>query len=129
MRYDMKPQGVCARQISFDLDGDVVTNVVFTNGCNGNLKAIGKLVNGMTVEQIEGYLPWEGEPAPMTTGAINHWAFDTPDIEAAFENAKELGLKFKDTEIQHIDSFWEHGIRFFNVYGPNGETIEFCQIV
>ena len=56
MRYDMKPQGVCARQISFDLDGDVVTNVVFTNGCNGNLKAIGKLVNGMTVEQIEGYL-------------------------------------------------------------------------
>ena len=52
MRYDMKPQGVCARQISFDLDGDVVTNVVFTNGCNGNLKAIGKLVNGMTVEQL-----------------------------------------------------------------------------
>ena len=43
---------------------------------------------------------WEGEPAPMTAGAINHWAFDTPDIEAAFENAKELGLKFKDTEIQ-----------------------------
>ena len=72
---------------------------------------------------------WEGDPAPLTTGAINHWAFDTPDIEAAFENAKELGLKFKDTEIQHIDSFWEHGIRFFNVYGPNGETIEFCQIV
>ena len=72
---------------------------------------------------------WEGEPAPMTTGAINHWAFDTPDIEAAFENAKELGLNFKDTEIQHIDSFWEHGIRYFNVYGPNGETIEFCQIV
>ena len=52
MRYDMKPQGVCARQISFDLDGDVVTNVVFTNGCNGNLKAISKLVDGMTVDQI-----------------------------------------------------------------------------
>ena len=69
------------------------------------------------------------DPAPLTTGAINHWAFDTPDIEAAFENAKELGLNFKDTEIQHIDSFWEHGIRYFNVYGPNGETIEFCQIV
>ena len=34
---------------------------------------------------------WEGDPAPLTTGAINHWAFDTPDIEAAFENAKELG--------------------------------------
>ncbi|MCI8663463.1 MAG: TIGR03905 family TSCPD domain-containing protein [Hungatella sp.] len=56
MRYEMKPQGVCSNKISFDLNGDVVTNVVFTNGCNGNLKAIGKLVDGMTVEQIEGYL-------------------------------------------------------------------------
>mgnify|MGYP000139312969 FL=1 len=53
--FDYKPHGVCPMNISFDLDGDVVTNVVFTNGCNGNLKAIGKLVNGMTVEQIEGY--------------------------------------------------------------------------
>ena len=72
---------------------------------------------------------WEGDPAPMTTGAINHWAFDTPDIEAAFENAKELGLNFKDAEIQSIPTFWDNGIRYFNVYGPNGETIEFCQIV
>ncbi|WP_286027605.1 VOC family protein [Bifidobacterium ruminantium] len=63
---------------------------------------------------------WEGEPAPMTTGAINHWAFDTPDIEAAFENAKELGLKFKDTEIQHIDSFWDHGIRYRAPATPRG---------
>ena len=39
-----------------DLDGDVVRNVVFTNGCNGNLKAIGKLVEGMTVDEIEGVL-------------------------------------------------------------------------
>ena len=72
---------------------------------------------------------WEGDPAPMTTGAINHWAFDTPDIEAACENAKELGLNFKDAEIQSFPTFWDNGIRYFNVYGPNGETIEFCQIV
>lgn len=56
MRYEMKPQGVCSSKISFDLDGNIVTNVEFTSGCNGNLKAIGKLVDGMTVEQIEGYL-------------------------------------------------------------------------
>ena len=34
-----------------------------------------------------------------------------------------------DPEIQSIPSFWKHGIRYFNIYGPNGETIEFCQIV
>ena len=72
---------------------------------------------------------WEGEEAPMAAGAINHWALDTPDIEAAWENAKELGLQFKETEIQSIPTFWKKGIRYFNVYGPNGETIEFCEIV
>lgn len=53
MRYTVKPQRVCPSELSFDLEGNVVKNVVFTNGCNGNLKAIGKLVDGMTVEQIE----------------------------------------------------------------------------
>ena len=55
MRYEMRPQGVCPSKISFDLDGDVVTNIEFTNGCPGNLKAISKVVDGMTVEQIEGF--------------------------------------------------------------------------
>lgn len=56
MRYELRPQNVCARMITFDLEGDVVKNVAFTGGCNGNLKAVSKLVDGMTVEQIEGYL-------------------------------------------------------------------------
>jgi uncharacterized protein (TIGR03905 family) len=56
MRQSYRTRGVCSVQINFDLDGDVVTNVEFIGGCNGNLKAISKLVNGMTVDQIEGYL-------------------------------------------------------------------------
>ena len=56
MRYEVRPQNVCARMITFDLEGDVVKNVAFTGGCNGNLKAVSKLLDGMTVEQIEGYL-------------------------------------------------------------------------
>lgn len=55
MRYEMRPQNVCPSRISFDLDGDIVTNVEFTNGCNGNLKAISRVVEGMSVEQIENY--------------------------------------------------------------------------
>ena len=39
--------------ISFELDGDTVSGIQFTGGCNGNLKAIAKLVDGWTVEQIE----------------------------------------------------------------------------
>ncbi|MFI3226834.1 MAG: TIGR03905 family TSCPD domain-containing protein [Clostridia bacterium] len=56
MNFIVKPQNVCPTEISFDLDGDVIHNVSFTKGCNGNLKAIGKLVEGMTVCQIEGIL-------------------------------------------------------------------------
>lgn len=53
MRYTVKPHMICASAISFDLDGSIVRNVSFTGGCDGNLKAISKLVDGMTVEQIE----------------------------------------------------------------------------
>ena len=56
MRYNYPTEMVCSQLISFDLDGDVVSNIEFMGGCNGNLKAISKLVDGWTVEKIEEYL-------------------------------------------------------------------------
>lgn len=56
MRHTIVPRGVCPMKVEFDLDGKVVTNVKFTGGCNGNLKAIATLVDGMTVEQIHSKL-------------------------------------------------------------------------
>ncbi|MBQ3269102.1 MAG: TIGR03905 family TSCPD domain-containing protein [Clostridia bacterium] len=56
MRYSYPTQIVCSKIINFDLDGDVVSNIEFIGGCNGNLKAISKLVDGWTVEKIESYL-------------------------------------------------------------------------
>ena len=53
MDYTYRTSGVCAMEIRFHLEGNVVTNVAFTGGCNGNLKAIAKLVDGHTVEEIE----------------------------------------------------------------------------
>ena len=54
--YAYKPQNICPIEIRFRLDGDVVSNIQFVGGCNGNLKAISKLVDGWTVEKIESYL-------------------------------------------------------------------------
>lgn len=51
--YDYLTTGTCSQLISMDLDGEIVRNVVFTGGCNGNLKAIPILIEGMTVEEIE----------------------------------------------------------------------------
>ncbi len=56
MEYSYRTSGTCSQQINFELDGDKVKNVSFYGGCNGNLKAIFTLVDGMSVDQIEGYL-------------------------------------------------------------------------
>ena len=53
MEYIYKTQNTCSSEIKLELEGNVVRNVVFTGGCNGNLKAIPILVDGWTVEQIE----------------------------------------------------------------------------
>ncbi len=51
--YDYVTENTCSQVISMDLDGDVVHNIRFMGGCNGNLKAIPILVEGWTVAQIE----------------------------------------------------------------------------
>ena len=52
MTYEYKTRGTCSTKIRFDLDDGIVSNVAFTNGCNGNLKAISKLVEGMEAERV-----------------------------------------------------------------------------
>ncbi len=53
MSYLYKTKGTCSSLIEVELDGNIVKNVRFTGGCNGNLQAIPKLVEGMTVEEVE----------------------------------------------------------------------------
>ena len=52
MKYGYKTSGTCSRYIEFDLNDGIVSNVAFTGGCNGNLKAIGKLVEGLKAEEV-----------------------------------------------------------------------------
>ena len=56
MRYSYKTQGTCSQLINFNIDGNVITDIEFIGGCNGNLKAVSKLCDGMTVEEIESKL-------------------------------------------------------------------------
>lgn len=53
MDYTYRTKGTCAMAIHFHIEGDVITNIQFTGGCNGNLKAISKLLEGCTVDWIE----------------------------------------------------------------------------
>lgn len=52
MKYKYSNSGVCSRSVSFEINDGKVYNVSFEGGCNGNLKAIGKLAEGMTPEYL-----------------------------------------------------------------------------
>lgn len=52
MEYSFKPMGVCSRQIDFELEDGKVKNVRFTGGCDGNLKAIGILIEGEDADKV-----------------------------------------------------------------------------
>lgn len=54
--YRFTPRGVCSRSISFDLEEGKLHNVSFFGGCDGNLKAIGKLLEGADAAETVGTL-------------------------------------------------------------------------
>ena len=55
--YTYAPKGVCSRQIDYDLDEEGrIYNLKFMGGCNGNLKAIGKLLEGTDARKAAGIL-------------------------------------------------------------------------
>ena len=52
MKYTYKTVSICSKEITFDINDNIITNVEFIDGCNGNLKAISNLVDGWTVDNI-----------------------------------------------------------------------------
>ena len=49
---NFKTSGVCAKEINFSIDSGVIKKVSFMGGCNGNLKGMGLLLEGMKVEDV-----------------------------------------------------------------------------
>ena len=52
MHYEYSTKGTCSRSILFDIVDGKLTNVQYIGGCNGNLKGIGALVEGMDVDAV-----------------------------------------------------------------------------
>lgn len=61
-------------------------------------------------------------------GAIDHIALDVDDIQAAWDAVRAAGYQTREPAIRTLP-FWERGVSFFNIEGPNGETVEFGQIL
>lgn len=57
MKYSYQTKNTCSKLIKFDLNDDIVNNVEFLGGgCPGNLQALPRLVDGMTVSEIQNKL-------------------------------------------------------------------------
>ncbi len=56
MRYNYLTENMCSQMISFDLDDNIVTNISYMGGCDGNLQSIERILDGWTVEDIESKL-------------------------------------------------------------------------
>ena len=69
---------------------------------------------------------YENKTAKMESGAIDHVAIDVKDIEKVYELINKAGLNTTQDSI-HFLPFWENGVRFFTIEGPNGEKVEFSQ--
>ncbi len=52
MQYTYKTKGTCSQMIRFDVDDGKVSGVQFLGGCNGNLKGIAALVEGMNIDDV-----------------------------------------------------------------------------
>ena len=49
-QFTFRPQGVCSQLIEIETEGNIIRDVRFTGGCNGNLQGLSALLKGMTVE-------------------------------------------------------------------------------
>ena len=52
MEYTYRTKGTCSQMIQFTVEDGIVSNVQYFGGCNGNLKGIGSLVNGMNIDEV-----------------------------------------------------------------------------
>ena len=70
---------------------------------------------------------YQNRQAAMAYGAIDHIAIDVKNIEDLFLVVKEAGtFKMLDQQVNGLP-FWENGVKFFTIEGPNKEKIEFCE--
>lgn len=69
---------------------------------------------------------YENKTAKFESGAIDHVAIDVNDIEEVYQYISEKKLNTTNDTI-HFLPFWENGVRFFTIEGPNMEKIEFSQ--
>lgn len=69
---------------------------------------------------------YENRCAVERSGAIDHVALDVVDIDSLYGRVKSLGYEALEGKVRALP-FWERGVKFFTIEGPDREKIEFCE--
>lgn len=69
---------------------------------------------------------YQNHQAKMEYGAFDHIAIDVKQIDQLYPIIKAAGFKLLDQQVNSLP-FWEKGVKFFTIEGPNKEKIEFCE--
>ena len=85
----------------------------------------GKLVNFLRLGDLSVEVYEKDEPA-MKTGAVDHISISVNDIQSTHDYIESRGLNNTNDEI-HFLPFFENGIKYFTIEGPNREKVEFTQ--
>ena len=62
MTYSYRPQGVCARGLSFEIEDNIVKNIEFMGGCSGNTQGVAALAEGMDANELIENIKLQIEP-------------------------------------------------------------------
>jgi lactoylglutathione lyase len=84
---------------------------------------------GFVIELYELGLEERREIAARSDGHIDHVALNVLDIDKAYAEIKAAGMEILEDNAPVYLPFWEHGVKYFTVRGPDGEKVEFNQIL
>jgi catechol 2,3-dioxygenase-like lactoylglutathione lyase family enzyme len=82
-----------------------------------------------TIELYEPGLEKRGEIAARPDGHIDHVALNVLDIDQAYADIKAAGFEILEGDAPVYLPFWKNGVKYFTVRGPDGEKVEFNQIL
>lgn len=84
--------------------------------------------DGIIIELYQLPEPDLSEIRTRKNGHIDHVAFDVPDIDEAFKTIQQAGFNIIEPEPVFLQ-FWARGCKYFNITGPDGERLEFNQVL
>jgi catechol 2,3-dioxygenase-like lactoylglutathione lyase family enzyme len=100
----------------------------FPYGINEKGTCVMMQLGSITLELYEMPEPDNSEVRNRKNGHIDHIAFDVADIDLAYQTLQAAGFKPIEPLPVKLD-FWKNGCKYFNILGPDGERLEFNQIL